>query len=210
MEARTPEDRLRAQYFDLLPEMRRVLWQLEAEIRFHTLPILHGLGQGEQLEVDSRLKDCESALEKLLRIRGDEGRTFDPDRNDEYSLLELPDLVGVRVLVFPNRRLGQVDATLQAHFQGWAAKPLKNRKGNVLAPRYTGYCNEVSRSVQAEYQVVPMLLGLFWRVEHPAMYKFGNVGNSRMMRDRRARVEEALAHFEEGVESFLGPPVGDR
>ena len=205
MEARTPEDRLREQYFDLLPDIQRVVWQLEAEVRYHTLPILHSLGTGEQLIVDSRIKECESALEKLLRMKGLEGRRFDPDCTDQYSLLDLPDLAGVRVLVFPRRRLDEVDKTLCAHFQDWTAKPLKDRKGEVLAPRYFGYCEEVSRTLRAEYQVVPMLLGLFWRVEHPAMYKFRRVANSREMRRRREEVERVLAHFEEGIEPFISP-----
>jgi len=209
MEARTPEDRLRQQYFDLLPEIQRVVWQLEAEVRYHTLSILHNLGTGEQLVVDSRVKECESALEKLLRIKGLEGRRFDPDCAGEYSLLDLPDLAAVRVLVFPNRRLDEVDRTLRAHFQDWTAKPLKDRKHEVLAPRYFGYCKEVSGAVRAEYQVVPMLLGLFWRVEHPAMYKFRRVANSRQMRRRRDEVEHVLAHFEQGIEPYILPRSGD-
>jgi len=209
MEARTPEDHLREQYFDLLPEMQRVVLQLEAEVRYHTLPILHTLGIGEQLVVDSRVKECESALQKLLRIKGLEGRKFDPDCAGGYSLLDLPDLAAVRVLVFPNRRLDEVDKTLRAHFQNWTAKPLKDRKGEVLAPRYIGHCEDVSRAVRAEYQVVPMLLGLFWRVEHPAMYKFRRVANSREMRRRRGEVERVLAHFEQGIEPYILPRSGE-
>ena len=48
-----------------------------------------------------------------------------------------------------------------------------------------------------------MLIGLFWDVEHSAMYKFKAVANSKEMRSRRTRVEEALADFEQGVERFL-------
>jgi len=48
-----------------------------------------------------------------------------------------------------------------------------------------------------------MLLGLFWEVEHSAMYKFRAVANSKEMKDRRASVEQALVYFEEGVERFL-------
>jgi hypothetical protein len=208
MEERRIEDRLRAEYFDLLPEIRRVLAQLEAEVRYHTLPILHDLQDPEQLIVRSRVKDCESALNSLVRRRGrkltkGEGRRFDPSTPEEYSLLSLEDLAGVKVLVFPNFRLNEVHNALHAHFKEWTAKPIKDDKGAVLAPKYYGCCPEASSRVQGEYQIVPMLLGLFWEVEHSAMYKFRAVANSTEMKDRRADVERALARFEEGVEIFL-------
>jgi ppGpp synthetase/RelA/SpoT-type nucleotidyltranferase len=202
------EHRLREEYFDLLPDIRRVVWQLETEIRFRTLPILHDLKDPEQLIVKSRVKDCESALKTLARERIDtahegEGRRFDPARPGDYSVLSLPDLAGVRVLVFPNRRLTEVDSLLRPYFKDWTSKPIKDDSGAILAPKYHGYCTDVNSQVRGEYQIVPMLLGLFWEVEHSAMYKFRAVANSREMRDRRATVEKALASFEEGVERFL-------
>lgn len=201
MSERTPEDRLREEYFDLLPEIRRVLWQLEAEVRYHTLTILHSLKRHEQLVVKSRLKECESAV-KTLRDQ-QEGRTFDPDKSYQYSLLDLPDLAGVRVLVFPNSRSVEVDHILFDHFRGWTYKPVKDDNGSVLAPKYYGYCDEVSHKVQGEYQVVPMLIGLFWEVEHSAMYKFRELANSKEMQKNRAQVELALSAFDAGIERFV-------
>jgi len=207
MEERRIDDRLRAEYFELLPEMRRVLWQLEAEIRFHTLPILHGLKDAEQLVIRSRIKDCESALNSAVRRRKrkpseGEGRDFDPETPEEYSLLSLEDLAGVRVLAFPNRILGEVDSVLRDRFQDWTYKPIRDR-GEVLAPKYFGTCLGASSKVCGEYQIVPMLLGLFWEVEHSAMYKFKAVARSKEMQSSRTKVIEALAQFEKGVESFL-------
>jgi hypothetical protein len=203
MPERTIEDSLREEYFDLLPEIRRVLWQLEAVIRYHTLTILHALKKPEQLIVKSHVKDCESAIETLGRISKGEGRRFDPDRPDDYSILQLPDLAGVRVPVFPNRRMDEVDDLLRTPFPDWNAKPVKDDSGSVLARKYFGFCSDASDRVCGEYQIVPMLLGLFWEVEHSAMYKFRAVANSKEMRNRRAGVESALAEFEKGVERFL-------
>jgi len=208
MPSRTIEDRLREEYFNLLPEIRRVLWQLETEIRFHTLPILHDLKDPEQLIDKSRVKDCESALNSLVRRRGrrpseGEGRRFDPETPEEYSLLSLEDLAGVRELVFPNRRLNEVDSALRSNFHEWTYKPIKDDVGDVLAPKYYGCCTQANSRVRAEYQIVPMLLGLFWEVEHSAMYKFRAVANSKEMKDRRAGVVRALASFERGFEIFL-------
>ena len=200
------EDLLREEYFELLPVARRLAMQLETEIRSLTLSILHSLRPYEQLVVKSRVKECESALSTLLGPK--EGRTFDPDRPGEYSLLQLPDLAGVRVLVFPNSRLVQVDDALRNRFADWTSKPIKYGGGSAQAPKYFGYCNEVSRDIRGEYQVVPMLLGLFWEVEHAAMYKFRPAANSRDMRKRRTDVEDSLIGFEKGMESFARDNIG--
>ena len=200
------EDLLREEYFELLPALRRLAMQLETEIRSLTLPILHNLRPYEQLVVKSRVKECESALNTLLGPK--EGRTFDPDRPGGYSLLQLPDLAGVRVLVFPNNRLIQVDDALRDRFADWTPKPIKYGGGSAQAPKYFGYCNEISRNIRGEYQVVPMLLGLFWEVEHAAMYKFRPAANSKDMRNHRTVVEDSLIGFENGMESFVRDNIG--
>jgi hypothetical protein len=201
MAERTPEDTLREEYFNLVPDIRRVMWYLEAEVRYHTRHILQRLKPHEKLAVKSRVKECESAV-KTLRDR-QEGRTFDPDRPGDYSLLDLPDLAGVRVLVFPNSRLVEVDNALRDHFPNWLGKPVKDDSGASLAPKYYGYCEKVSRKVRGEYQVDPMLLGLFREVEHSAMYKFREVANSKEMQMHRSDVQRALSRFEAGIESFV-------
>jgi ppGpp synthetase/RelA/SpoT-type nucleotidyltranferase len=207
MPSRTIEDRLREEYFDLLPEIHRVAWQLEAEIRYHTLPILHRLTHYEQLVVKSRVKECESAI-KTLR-RGQEGRTFDPDRPGDYSVLNLPDLAGVRVLAFPHARLIEVDDALRRTdcFTGWTSDLVKDEEGTVLARTYYGHFEKVSEKVRAEYQVVPMLIGLFWEVEHSAIYKpapsLKGIAESEDMKKLKTDVERALSRFEAGFESFV-------
>ncbi len=205
MPERTIEDLLRAEYFDLLPDIRKVAWQLETEIRYHTLPILRSLNQYEQLIVKSRVKECESAIRALQRRQ--EGRVFNPDRPGDYSLLTLPDLAGVRVLIFPRGRLEEVDRLLAKCFAGWTTDPVRDESGAALAPKYTGYCGDVSEQVRAEFQVVPMLVGLFWEVEHSAMYKpdpsLMGIANSSQMKTLKAGVEDALARFEAGFESFV-------
>jgi hypothetical protein len=47
-----------------------------------------------------------------------------------------------------------------------------------------------------------MLIGLFWDVEHSAMYKSRGAANSVEMKKYRADVYSALARFEEGIENF--------
>jgi ppGpp synthetase/RelA/SpoT-type nucleotidyltranferase len=77
---RTVEDRLREEYFLLLPKTRRVLEELEAEVRHCLLPLSGRLDKYERVVVTSRIKDCESALEALRRRQ--EAATFDHDRSD--------------------------------------------------------------------------------------------------------------------------------
>jgi hypothetical protein len=99
MPERTPEDRLREEYFDLLPEIRRVAENLEAQVRYHILPIKRDLHRFEQITVKCRIKEGDSAVDSLRRRQ--EGRIFDLQRPQSYSLLGLKDLAGVRVLAFP-------------------------------------------------------------------------------------------------------------
>jgi hypothetical protein len=200
------EDLLREEYFELLPVVRRLAMQLETDIRSLTLPILHSLQPYEQLIIKSRVKECESALNTLLGPK--EGRIFDPDRPGGYSLLQLPDLAGVRVLVFPNSRLIQVDDVLRSRFPDWTSKPVVYGSGSTEAPKYFGYCDQISRKISGEYQVVPMLLGLFWEVEHAAMYKFRAAAQSKDMRNYRTAVEDSLINFDEGMENFVRHNIG--
>jgi hypothetical protein len=207
MAERTISDRLREEYFDLLPEIRRVGLLLEAEIRYRILPVLHSLKDYEQLTIKSRIKECESAVATLRRKQ--EGNLFDPDKAEDYSLLSLRDLAGLRVLVFPCERLLEVDQLLRAStpFKSWTSDPLKYARGFVQAPKYYGFFEAVSRRVQGEYQIVPMLIGNFWDVEHSAMYKptgwAKGADNNHALKSLRAKVEVSILRFEEQFEEFV-------
>jgi len=198
-------NQLREEYFDLLPDIRRVVFQLEADIRYHTLSTLHKLKHYEQLVVKSRVKECESALKSLRRRQ--EGGTFDPERPGIYSLTSLPDLAGVRVLVFPRGVLNEVEGELHTRFTDWTPDPVRDERGAVLAHKYFGKCFDVSSKIHAEYQVVPMLIGLYWDVEHSAIYKptptVKGKANSEPMKDLNAKVVRALLDFEAEFERFV-------
>ncbi len=202
MIGRTIEDRLREEYFDLLPDVRRVAEQLEAEIRYYTLPILRTLKGPERLDVTSRIKECDSALDALRRHQ--ESRAFDPDRPELYTLSTLTDLAGVRVLAFPRGRLSEIDQVLREQFPSWHPDPVRAENGDLLAYTYYGYCADASNRVRGEYQVVPMLTGLFWEVEHSAIYKphprLKGIAGSLEMRERTDGVYRALQRFEDEFE----------
>ncbi len=111
---RTIEDRLREEYFVLLPEIRRVAEQLEAEARYYVLPISGKLEKYEQLVIKPRIKECESAVDALRHHQ--EGATFNRDRPGLYTLTSLNDLAGIRILAFPRNRLTEVDRVLRKGF----------------------------------------------------------------------------------------------
>ncbi len=75
---RTVEDRLREEYFQLLPEVRRVTGQIESQINYHLLPIANVLEAYERMIVKTKVKECESAVNALRRrnSRGEWGSTM--------------------------------------------------------------------------------------------------------------------------------------
>jgi ppGpp synthetase/RelA/SpoT-type nucleotidyltranferase len=208
MTERTVEDRLREEYFTLLPDARRTLEELEAEVQHALLPLLNRLDKHEKLTVTSRVKDCESALGALRRRQ--EGAIFDPDRADKYSLRSLNDLAGVRVLAFPGSRWVEADRLLRQHpqFAPWTSDPVRLRPNDEeeepLAFKYHGYCSR-NKILRAELQIAPMLIGLFWEVEHSAIYKPSPQfkGVLAGMGERTIKVYEALKDFESEFERLI-------
>jgi hypothetical protein len=206
MPERTVEDLLREEYFILLPDARRVVEELEAEVRHCLLPISLKLERHERVGVTSRIKDCESALDALRRRQ--EGATFDSERVESYTLTALNDLAGVRVLAFPRSRLMEVNLELRKSFPSWLSDPVPgdDESNNPLAFKYYGYCSASAR-LRGELQIVPMLIGLFWEVEHSAIYKpsphLKGVVQSLGMQQRTREVHQALKAFEDEFERLV-------
>ncbi|MGH9693986.1 MAG: hypothetical protein ACRD5Z_07595, partial [Bryobacteraceae bacterium] len=184
--------------------IRQTAEHLEAKIKYHLLAITGTLNQYEGVAVRSRVKECESALDALRRR--EEGATFDPDRL--YSLTKLKDLAGVRVLAFPRSRLEEIDEALRLVFPAefWTANPVLGENSERLAFKYSGYC-PTSTKVLSEYQVVSMLTGLFWEIEHAAIYKpspeLRGLTRSPSMQARSRDVLNALGGFEDEFERLL-------
>src|SRR5258706_2542013 len=120
--ARLVEDLLRAEYVALLPSMQRLLTEIETEIRYSLLPLTLHLKRYERILVRARVKDCESAVDSLSRRQ--EGGTFDPELPRSYSLTVLPDLVGIRILTFPERQVEAVRGILFRYTGEWDADHL--------------------------------------------------------------------------------------
>ena len=206
MAERSIEDRLREEYFDLLPDIRRVAENVETEVRHCLLPILRNLDDHEQVNVTSRIKACDSALDALSRRQ--EGNAFDRDRPELYTLTSLNDLAGIRVLAFPRSRLAEIDEKLRKRFPDWVSDPVPgiDETAEPLAFKYSGFC-DVSSKIRGELQIVSMLIGLFWEIEHSAIYKptprLKRTVNSPRVQERVYDVYGALRSFEDVFETSV-------
>jgi len=219
---RTIEDQLREQYVTLLPELTRVAEHLKTQIEYFLLPIARHLKPHESLLVKARVKDCNSAIDKLRR--GNPGGVFDRNHPEIYNLLSLRDLVGVRVMAFPSGRAMEVDRLLRLEFGDWIADPIRDGTGKQLAFKYNGQYTqspmhwirslaadlafkyrrytESVEDIPCEYQIVSTLIGLFWDIEHAAIYKQApNLkGLEPVMREQTYAVYLALKAFEDEFE----------
>jgi ppGpp synthetase/RelA/SpoT-type nucleotidyltranferase len=169
MMQRTVEDRLREEYFLLSEDIKRVLHELRTDVTYLLLPATLGLKHHERIQIEARAKECDSAIDSLRRR--EETRQFGKADPEKYSLTNLPDLVGLRVMVFPRLLLEDVHTTLLTKYGNWTPDPVRTRMPTrVLARKYHGFCS-MSPKIRAEIQILPMLTGLFWHVEHDAFYK---------------------------------------
>lgn len=200
-------DDLRQQYIDLLPELKLVSQELETRIKSALLPLSKKLKSPARLEVKVRIKDCESAIKKLRKKN--EGH-FDPEM--AYSLLDLDDLVGARILTFMNSTLVKSKKLILQEFKKWTPDHMvKRKKGKKKGKRtkplwlkYKGKCNRSDR-VRGEIQICPMLIGYFGDVEHSAIYKpspeLRNIDTINAVINSKAEVYDALLRFERIVEA---------
>jgi hypothetical protein len=206
MTQRTVEDRLREEYFLLSSEIRRVLHQLQTDVAYLLLPVTLDLKHHERIHVEARAKECDSAINALRRR--EEARQFDEDASTSYTLTNLPDLAALRILVFPKSRLEDVHAIVRAKYAEWTSDPVKTgTPPRFRAWKYHGFCSTSSR-VRAELQLVPMLTGLFWQIEHDAFYKprdpvLMGAAKKPVIRERTERVYEAFDELEDVLEREL-------
>jgi hypothetical protein len=108
----------------------------------------------------------------------------------------LRDFVGVRVLTFPPQRIAEVDDLLRAEFPIWLSDPILDEDGERLGFKYNGTFQ--GSQILTEYQIVSSLIGLFWEIEHAAIYKQApNVrGLAPLMRTQTSAVYRSLLAFE--------------
>lgn len=206
MTQRTVADRLREEYSLLSPDIKRVLHQLRTDVAHLLLELTLALKHHERVHIEARAKECESAIDALRRR--EEARQFDEDTPEKYTLTRLPDLAALRVLVFPKPRLAEVHAIVRSKYADWTPDPVETgTPPKWRAWKYYGYCSASPR-VHVEIQVVPMLTGLFWQVEHDAFYKprdpvLRGAANRPIVREHTEAVYDAFEALEAILEQEL-------
>jgi ppGpp synthetase/RelA/SpoT-type nucleotidyltranferase len=154
------------------------------------LPISRRLHGSDQIAVKARIKECNSAVDSLRRRQ--ETQIFDLERVQTYTLRDLKDLAGVRVLAFPRARRTELHEVLRNEFPRWHRDPFRSDPQETLGYKYSGLLDKVSNRVRGEFQIVSMLVGLFWDVEHSALYKptpeLRGVARSLAMQERTQEV----------------------
>ncbi len=204
----TPEgsidDRLRREYFKLLPEMEHAKHYVEARVLNLLLPVRDRLRTYERVVTKTRLKDCESAINSLRKR--EEGGTFNRKQPERYTLRNLPDLVGIRIMAFPLSLIQRVNDIVCADFHDWRIDPIKKSDGRILfAHKYDG-CPQ-NCSIRTEVQVMSLLTGLFSEVEHDALYKPNPKYKSKLvergMQESLIHVLNALGQFENTFENLV-------
>lgn len=206
MTRRTAEDRLREEYYLLSPEIKRVVHQLQTRVSYLLLPVTLDLKHHERIHIEARAKECDSAIGALRRRK--EGKRFIEEALATYTLTDLPDLAGVRVSAFPRSRLEDVHAIIRDEYGEWVPDPVKTgAPPRFLAWKYHGYCSASPR-IRAELQVVSMLTGLFWQVEHGAFYKprdpvLMGAACKVALREQTERVYDAFDELENTLEREL-------
>lgn len=206
-DSRTVEDQLRAEYFALLPEIRRTLVETETRVRRELLDVSLSLERYERLIVVGRVKECESAIDSLRRRR--ELGYFDVLRGSDYSLTALPDLAAVRVMGFPEPRCLEARTALEETLAAWTYDPVPGvaELDLPLAVKWSGKWHAEAK-VTAEVQIVQLLIGAFWEVEHSAIYKpspnLRGVVRSESVLEKRNAVLFALREFEREFVRAIG------
>lgn len=192
--------KLRQEYYALLPDTEALNKKLELEIQCILKELIVNLKPYQRIEVVSRIKECESAIRALERRQ--EGALF--HENNEYSLTSLHDLVGVRILYFPCELKDEIRKLLKKRFGAWNYDPIKYADNEEIEKFYgkiDGY------NLYAEYQIVPMLIGAFWDVEHSLYYKphpmYKGVKKCEFVKDVYGEVIKALHEFEKKIENAV-------
>jgi len=191
---------LRQEYFELKAPMHKELRHLEATVRAYLKELEYSLEKHERIDVESRVKDCESAIDSLRRKQP--GRDFEDGK--QYTLNQLKDLVGLRILTFPTSVMKSVNVILSDTFKDWSTD--HDMHGGMQIYKYYNEIGDLK--IPCEIQIVSMLTGKFWDVEHAALYKpnpayKGAIEGSFTMDRLYKDVMNKLAEFEKAFEETL-------
>lgn len=162
------------EYYKKYPIYEKIISIAKAKIEHQLIDLKAKKKPWERIEVLSRVKDFESAYEKLRRKS--EGNFIKPSA----SFDEIVDMAALKIRVFPNNLLKPVEECIKKLFPGSKTDHKPERSGedekdyydNVmqlqfLTPLEKKY--EIKNSF--EIQIVPFMLDAFMDIEHDIVYK---------------------------------------
>lgn len=191
----TDEARLKHEYEELLPKMKKLQSLLDASLRWYLKDEMVSLTHSERIDISSRFKNCESAINKLKRIlrnkkEGESKSSIDP--NHYYSLTKLKDLVGIRISVFPASKVKIFRQLIADKFADWQ-EDVDPKHSEISFYKFHGLLPHPEyNDIKCEIQIVPMLIGKFWDVEHFMLYK-------PKPADKNASEHAQMAHIKEDI-----------
>ena len=164
------EARLLSEYFQNRPIYEKIVAVASAEIEHKLINLRLRKKPWERIEVVPRVKDFNSAVNKLRSHR--EGNILEPSA----SLDMLNDMAGLKIKVFPNAYLGDVENIIKEVFPDAEAdhepKQIDNDYGNVIRLKYfVTLHSEYEINTNFEIQIVPFILDAFMDLEHDIIYK---------------------------------------
>ncbi len=196
------EDYLREEYHKLKPEMVKIMTSLETKVRWYLHDIIFNLKKHQRIEIKIRIKDCESAIASLRkRVEGNVEKDF-----AKSKLTDLKDLVGIQIQAFPRQLIPVINKILIDSLPNWSPNHTYSEdKKDIVAHKYYGSINKKFNI--CEIQIVPMLVGLFWEVEHFTYYKpypeLVGIKKNLEMQQIIQEVENKLKEFDEVFERIL-------
>lgn len=199
MSQRLVEDLLHDEYYKILPNLNLARVNLEINIKHIFLSIINDLQSFERIEFHSRVKNVESAIEKLKSKQ--DGKMFIQDPSNKYSLLELRDLVGIRILFFPYSLEKRILNCIQKKYSLWEKDFVTkfNSESEIMIYKYFGKI-EAIEGLTCELQIMPLLFSRFLDVEHDVIYKpdpkYKGIERSLEMRKQKTKVLDQLKEFE--------------
>lgn len=120
-------------------------------------------------------------------------------------MVKLKDIVGLRILVFPPSLIKPVNKIIISKFRHW--RPDHHKLGKtIICNKYDGLVNRKLK-IRCEIQIISMLTGAFWDVEHFALYKpdpaYKGIKENLTMRRLGDEVLTKLSEFEKTFEKLI-------
>lgn len=158
---------LRSEYDNQINKMNGLLDYYKTEIEYLIRELKLNCKKFEKIEFSSRIKTFESCITKLKKKNEANVLT------EEAKLSEVKDLIGIRMLVFPNDYIEVIKRLIMRKHNKFTIEEIdEDKKKECDFIKFFVYFNiEKFNHILVEIQILPYLLGKYWDIEHSLIYK---------------------------------------